>query len=137
MYLRRLGFPIEVCDIIISKGALGGHLPTFSAVGRYSLDYSREVITNSPINITYDPIIDGYRNHEAEVGRMASFHRCLMELAYGDYYEEILEEKGIEYMRDDMCDRYTDSVSGEENKDIMREYIETVEILISTWVMLP
>lgn len=124
MILRRLGFPIEVCDLIISKGALRGHLPMFSAVGKYVWDETElRLFTTGKMEITYDPIIDGHREYEVEVGRDASLMRCFMELSYGGYYEEILEEKGIVWMNEDCLDRFLDSVSGEENKTTMENYL--------------
>tara|TARA_R100000655_G_scaffold81540_1_gene121040 strand:+ start:1798 stop:2256 length:459 start_codon:yes stop_codon:yes gene_type:complete len=135
MYLRRLGFPVEICEIILYKGALRGHLPIndnpFPPPTKYLWEYGR-VIGDHNFAIfsmdipTFDPIIEFLQldgQDDMEMGRRYSIKRTLMELAYGGYYEEILEEKGILWMLDDCYRRFTDSVSGNDNKRIMEEWL--------------
>ena len=149
MILRRMGFPIEVCDLIISKGALGGHLPIFSAVGMYEVSYARDstiqffpmghTLLNHPTIITRT-IPEHHRTFckknevflmecvcdSLDFGREYSLLMSKMNMAYGDYFDEILEEKGWDWMMNDCFDRYTDSITGQENKDALKNYFDTL-----------
>jgi hypothetical protein len=129
MYLRRLGFPVEICDMIISKGALGGHLPIFSAVGKYVGTERGGLMKIGDVNFPSRWMDNFNANYLENAGRVLSIQNAKLELAYGGYYDEILEEEGIDWMLDDMEDRYTDSVSGEENKVIMIEYFMRTEAI--------
>ena len=152
MYLRRLGFPVEVCDMIISKGALGGHLPIFSAEGMYEIHYARDstiqrldvgmCLLNHPTIITRtipehlrtfckknEEFLMDCVGDSLDFGREQSLLMSKMNMSYGDYFDEILEEKGWDWMLRDYNDRYTDSVSGQENKDALDDYFDCLSAL--------
>ena len=141
MILRRIGFPQEVCDGIIRAGALGGHLPIFSARGKYINDYDGcGLMVDACAHECYFapcPVVCAIEqfggNYLENCGRIASIQRAYLNMAYGDYYDEILEEMGMEDMMMDALFRCRDSVSGDENKLYLLDWMKML-LTIEDWM---